>query len=608
MDQTPGKTRWVARQMRGRIGSLLGFALAFHVIQVVLLAPLTAGMLRVFLEHWGRCSVGNFEIASFLLSLPGVAALLAVGSVTLATVYFELAGLAIVLGQRRPSCWTALRDLGRRLPGLLRLGLRQFAIYVLLALPFVGAAAGVLAIMWHGHDLNGLIVMKPPVFWGGAAAGGALLVIYLLLAARLFLRWILTIPILLLERDASAVVAMRRSVERTRGLLATSAAAIVAWVAIVVVVSAVVLGLLQAGAGWMLARAGMSLAVALPLTAAVLGVHWLVAALLSVAGVVGFAGLLLAIYRECGGDVVAADEPANALPSPAKRLPRRWAILAVSLGLLAIAALTCHGLLVQVRMEEQVQITAHRAGSSLAPENTVAAIRMAVQVHADWAEIDVQRTADGALVVVHDGDLLRVGGSKLRVAQSTLAEIRQVDVGRNFAAEFAGERVPTLDEAIAAAGDGVRLNIELKPHDRADVEPLVEAVLEAVRRSGIVERYSFCSQSYESLRLAKQHEPGLIVGFIAGAALGDLSKLDVDFLMVDAHLATRELVERAGVRGIAVYAWTINDPDKLPPLVDRGVANVITDDPVAMRSRLEEIRQLSPAERLLLRARNLLAD
>ena len=108
--------------------------------------------------------------------------------------------------------------------------------------------------------------------------------------------------------------------------------------------------------------------------------------------------------------------------------------------------------------------------------------------------------------------------------------------------------------------------------------------------------------------LAKELAPQLEIGYIAGVALGDLSKLEVDFLMVKTSIATRRLVDAAADRGMPVHAWTVDDPDQLVRLLDRGVANVITDDPVAMRARLEEIRSLRPTARLLLRTRNLLAD
>ena len=256
----------------------------------------------------------------------------------------------------------------------------------------------------------------------------------------------------------------------------------------------------------------------------------------------------------------------------------------------------------------KMKLIAHRGSSFTAPENTLAAIRKAIEARADWAEIDVQRTADGAIVVLHDTDLVRVGGLRQRVAGSTLAEIKSIDVGSSFSGEFQGERVPTLDELIAAAGDRIRLNIELKPNGPDDVAPLVRAVLDSVRQAGISRRCRLCSQSYEGLQLARQMDPGLQVGFIAGGQVGDLSKLDVNFLMVGQRLATRKLAETAGVRRMEVHAWTINDPELLVPLLDRGVANIITDDPASMRRRLEEAQQLSPAERLLLRARNLLAD
>jgi glycerophosphoryl diester phosphodiesterase len=255
-----------------------------------------------------------------------------------------------------------------------------------------------------------------------------------------------------------------------------------------------------------------------------------------------------------------------------------------------------------------MQITAHRAGAAEAPENTLAAIRKAIEAGADWAEIDVQRSADGALVVLHDSDLRRVGGVPTRVAEMTLAQIRTIDAGSRFGEEFAGERIPTLNEMIAAAGNRIRLNIELKPHGKDDVAPLVEAVIATARDAAILGRCRICSQSYEGVRLARQLAPEVEIGFIAGASLGDLSKLEVDFLMVSTRKATRRLVERATARNMKIHAWTVNNPDLLLRLVDRGVANVITDDPAAMRARLQEIRGLHPVARLLLRTRNLLAD
>jgi glycerophosphoryl diester phosphodiesterase len=201
-----------------------------------------------------------------------------------------------------------------------------------------------------------------------------------------------------------------------------------------------------------------------------------------------------------------------------------------------------------------------------------------------------------------------VGGGNRRVDEATFAEIRQLDVGSAKGQQFANERIPTLEEFLTAAGDKIRLNVELKPHSEQDGDELTRRVIDEIRGANMVDRCRLCSQSYESLQLARQLEPRLEVGYIAGAAIGDLAKLDVNFLMVKSSLATRDLVDRAHLRNIAIHAWTVNDPAQVGPLLDAGVANVITDDPARIRTQAEEIGALSTIERLLLRAHHALAQ
>jgi len=592
-----------AADLRSHVGPIVRLALAFELLRFVILAPLGAGVLQVFLERWGRCSVGNFEILAFLLSPLGLAALLATGTIALTTVYLEVAGLALVLARRSSRVWTVFAIMGQRLFSLLELGARQFLVFLALAAPFLAAIAGVLGWLWAGDDLNGLVVLRPPVFWIGVALGGCLAAGYAAIAGYFLLRWLLALPAVLFEPDVGAAKAMRLSRQRTRGKLVAILRLVLAWLAAVVLSSTVLLGGLRLGSGWLLDHAGFSLPVVLPMTAVVLIVNTLAVTLLTIGGAASFASLLLVFYREFAG--LSPPSPSTARSATRASAPVFGVGLAAAV--IGIVGLACYGLVARVELNDRVEITAHRGGAAVAPENTVAAIRKAIEARADWAEIDVQRTADGAIVVLHDSDLTRVGGLRQRVSQSTLAEIKSVDVGRGFREEFRGERVPTLDEAIAAAGEKIRLNIELKPHGSDDVAPLVRAVLDSVKRAGITDRCRLCSQSYESLQLARRVEPRIHVGFIAGARVGDLTRLEVAFLMVAERLATRRLADAAGTRGIEVHAWTINDPDALFALVDRGVANIITDDPAALRRRLKEIQSLSLAERLLLRARNLLA-
>src|SRR5512145_1466819 len=113
------------------------------------------------------------------------------------------------------------------------------------------------------------------------------------------------------------------------------------------------------------------------------------------------------------------------------------------------------------RIEGRPIVFGHRGASAEAPENTLAAFRLAVERGADGVELDVWRCASGELVVAHDDDLRRVGGSPLVVRKAPLAALRAVDVGSWKGERFRGERVPLLDEVLEAVPSGL-VNVELK--------------------------------------------------------------------------------------------------------------------------------------------------
>lgn len=595
----------VVRRVRQRFGAVLGFSVVFGVLEAALVAPLGAFLLRLFLSGSGKASAGNFEIAQFLLSVTGALALVVVGAVVVAGFFLHIAGLLRILGDPPSTVGGTIRGLLHDGQRLLRLCALQIGAGVLLAIPFVLGALFAVKAIWGDRDLNGMLVLKPPVFWYGIAAAGVPLLILAVLLVGLTLRWLFALPILLEEPDTRPIVALRRSAERTRGRRLGHLRALAAWALLVAVASA----LLQGGVAWLggrvLGGVGTTMVEALPATAAVLATWAALGLLLSCIEAALLAGLVDRLHRD------ATDRPpARALPegagAPASVV---WKALA-TLGVLAVLSGGAGVLLLKTqRLSDAVEITAHRMGARAAPENTVAALRRAIEDGADWAELDVQLTSDGAIVVLHDFDLVRIGGPAKRVADATLAEIRAIDVGRaSKMPGFEGEKVPTLDEVIAVARDRIGLNIELKPPTKAAEAPLTDAVVEAVRKGGILGRCRICSQAYDAVRRAKEAEPRLEVGYIAGAAIGDLARLRVDFLMVNAGMATGRFVRRAHAHGLRVHPWTVNDPDALPALLDAGADNVITDVPAAMRARLDETRALTSPERLLLRVRNVLSD
>jgi len=576
---------------------------------LIVLAPLTVAIMGLCLRLWGRPSAGNFDIAAFFLSPMGLAALVSVACVLLASLYFELSGLMRLLADHRVRWWEAFRGSAWLFPRLIQLGLLQVAIYLSLALPFLAGIGLAYWWFWHGKDLNGLIILKPPDFWRGVFIADAFVAAYAVIALPLFLRQLFALPILILEAASSGWVALRLSAERSRGTLRKSATTLAAWFVIQSFIAGAILGSLHVVLIWILSRSGASMAAVVLVTGTVLALQGLLSMLLSVLVNLSFAAVLLSLYRHLA--------PTFAIPaggSDAPRTPTKkridfvgWqlagGLFAATVAVVAASVWIARGL----KFDEWLEITAHRAGAIAAPENTVAALKQAIVDRADWAEIDVQLTADKQIVVMHDIDLARVGGGNRRVDEASLAEIQTLDVGTPISPRFAGEHIPTLRQMLAAAGDLIRLNVELKPHDKDDAAELTRRVIEELHQTKMIPRCRLCSQSYESLQLARQLEPQLVLGYIEGAGVGDSTKLDVDFLMVKSSLATRHFIARAKERGKQVHPWTVNDPDLVASLLDAGAANLITDDPALMRSRLEQLRAMSAPERLLLRTAQAIA-
>ncbi len=602
-DRLAQECRWIAGRCRRRLRCAVAFSLAFKALNLIFLAPLATGILRLCLSLWGRASVGNFELATFFLSPPGLAALLLVGSVLVASLYLELAGLLRLLADDRLHWWEAFRSSTRLFPRVVQLGFWQLAMYVALAMPFLAGIAAAYWWFWSGKDLNGLIIVQPPEFWWGAGIAAALLAVYLLVALRLFLRQLYAVPILILEPGTNAQAALQRSAERSRGTLGRAAAALALWLVGQSVLAAVILSALGFVLQFILDRSGSSITRVVLATGVVLGLQLVAVNLLSVLANISLVGVILALYRQVAPvGTVAEASLDEVVRRPLRRIPLGGFLASGLVVVTAVAFVVSLLSLRGLKLHETLEITAHRAGATAAPENTVAALRQAIVDGADWAEIDVQLTADQALVVMHDIDLARDGGGNRRVDSATLAEIQALDVGTSFGPQFAGERIPTLADMLSAAGDQIRLNVELKPHSKANGHELTRRVIAEIRAAGMLDRCRLCSQSYESLQLARQLQPQLEVGYIVATAVGDPTKLEVNFLMVKSNLATRSFVDRARARGIDVHAWTVNDSAQVGPLLDAGIANLITDDPARMRQRLDEILALDAPERLLLRA------
>ena len=230
----------------------------------------------------------------------------------------------------------------------------------------------------------------------------------------------------------------------------------------------------------------------------------------------------------------------------------------------------------------EVQITAHRGSSESAPENTMAAVAMAVEEMADFAEVDVQESLDGYLVLCHDLSLKRVAGLNRKVGELTLEELMELDVGSWFSAEYAEERIPLLEQVMEFAKGKINLNLELKNIGSHTDMPEKTAAL--IKELEMEEQCVISSTSMEYLRRVKEADPDIRTGYIIAAAYGNYyDNENLDFISIRSSFVSPSMVEQAHEAGKAVHAWTVNTKSEMEEMKAAGVDNIITDYPVQAR-------------------------
>ena len=233
-------------------------------------------------------------------------------------------------------------------------------------------------------------------------------------------------------------------------------------------------------------------------------------------------------------------------------------------------------------------IIGHRGAAAHAPENTLAGIRRAAELGAQCVEIDAKLSADGRCIVFHDNTLERTTNGRGRVAAASFAEIRGLDAGGWFNGAFRGERVPTLDEAIAEAVFlGLRLDIEIKPCPGRESETAQAVMSEATAcwPHGLAPPL-ITSFHRQCIAIAQERAPDWPRGFLFLRVPRDwrrlAARLGCQVLGGLARRLSRRLIRHADDAGISVLAFTVNDPGKARALLSRGVGGVVTDDPGAL--------------------------
>ena len=226
-------------------------------------------------------------------------------------------------------------------------------------------------------------------------------------------------------------------------------------------------------------------------------------------------------------------------------------------------------------------IIAHRGASGHAPENTLAAFRKAVALGATFIETDLQLSRDARFVAIHDDSVDRTTNGKGTVHEQTLAALRKLDAGSWFGSEFAGERIPTLEEILEfSKKNDVVFYLELKPAGSWGGE---HALVGALRESGEIARAVVISFDPAVLASLRKVEPTLMTGVLYDGQLKDPLQAAVEIgarqIVVRGDLVTPSMIEEAHHKDLQVVCWTVNNSAHIRLLMAAGVDGIMSDYP-----------------------------
>lgn len=231
-------------------------------------------------------------------------------------------------------------------------------------------------------------------------------------------------------------------------------------------------------------------------------------------------------------------------------------------------------------------LIAHRGAKSHAPENTAAAVEAAIDIGVRWVEVDVHRSLDDVLIVMHDRSVHRTTDGRGRVANLTWCQIQELDAGSWFSADFAGEPVPRLADVLETAAGRANMLVELKARG------LAFPVAQMIQDLQVADTTAVQSFSADCVREFKRYMPSIPAYLLihtpkhgrdderaAAWMVGTAQAANADGIGLHHRYVTSALRDLTTEQGLVLFAWTVNSPTRYAELAGLGVDAVVTDRP-----------------------------
>ena len=573
--------------------------LFYSILGVMLFVPLLGMLGQLMLKLSGAEVLTDMQIAGFILSPLGFLSTLVFFGLIVTIVIFEQASmLAVAVSKEEEEHITAVSAIAFALKHAQKIFLfsaRLIVKLLLIMLPFL-LLAGLLAfLLITEHDINYYLSHKPPEFITVVGINAVILLVMAFFVVKKLLAWSLTLPLILFG-GVRPSESFTKSLALTQGHKRALLTYFGKWALVSFLVTVIVLGIINILGNQLAAHYMGSLKV-------LVFIIGLFALLLSLANFFitiftsgTFAALNVLLAKKYGATLSSEALNSTELAGTWKVNKTRIALLFGAL--LVVSVIVGSQFLSHSQEIKDVEIFAHRGAAGSAPENTLASFEQAIKDGADWIELDVQESKDGEVVVIHDSDVMKLAGVSPKIWESDLQTLQKIDVGSWFDKKFAGEKIPTLKEVLQEVKGKVKVLIELKyyGHDIA----LGQKVVDIVEEFGMSKEVATMSLKPEQVTNIKALRPDWKSGILLSQVLGDVSKMNVDFLAVNLAMMHPSFVETTHEAGKKLYVWTADDPLVIFKMLTLGVDGIITNEPALARKVMEERKRLEPIERFIL--------
>lgn len=569
------------------------FEMCYRILTAFIFGPIIFFILKYFMKAEGFFSLTNKDFITFGLSVKGIICIFVLLVMAFIMIFIEIGALTYIGVESHRGKKVKVIDSIFNMFGILKDTFDIGIIPLILITGVIGPLTGVglCSSLIRDYSILPFITIE----LSKTILGKILLLLIGLVLIFLLLRWILSIPVVVIEK-VKGKYAIKRSNQLYKKNKWVVLKSIILFEVVLIVFSIILISIFLFG--------GISIGEYILgpdsyLSKIVLGIllvlFFIVFVIMTILVTPLFVSFLVELYYNIRKENVKErefktfkDYKNNSLYNFSK-IGSKWFVFVLIICFVIYSGTIAYGTVFNRVINDKVQITAHRGASKNAPENTLAAIDEAIKQGANFAEIDVQTTKDGETILLHDNTFKRTAGVNMAPKDLTLKQIKELDNGSFFSSKYKGEKVPTLGEVLKEAKGKIKLNIELKP--KGNLDKLPENVNKLIEENGMENEVIISSNNFSALQEMKKINPKIKVGYIVLAAFGDFENLSVDFFSMEQSLINSQTVYALHAIGKEVHAFTINDEESAEKMLRLGVDNIITDNVKLIKETESEMKE-----------------